>query len=270
LLPATVETVNAALAALDSSDAALTAIEVTENVAGDQRALHLVLGAGQPLGSSELEGVIAATRVTGCTSRTEDGQFAGAGEPLVSDPLPVLTGGRATAGELRRSPESFFQGNRHLLAQLVLAVIDAVPAEGELLDLYAGVGLFSISLAGTGRQGITAVEGDRSSGIDLKRNAAPFGEAVRTVIGRVEDHLARRRAVSTIIVDPPRTGISKEAMDAIIRQRAERVVYVSCDPPTMARDARRLLDAGYRLTALQGFDLFPNTPHVEALGVFQR
>ena len=77
-------------------------------------------------------------------------------------------------------------------------------------------------------------------------------------------------ARSSIIVDPPRTGISKDAMEAIARHGAARIVYVSCDPPTMARDARRMLDAGYRLGSLRGFDLFPNTPHVETVGVFDR
>ena len=81
---------------------------------------------------------------------------------------------------------------------------------------------------------------------------------------------SRRAAAGTIVVDPPRTGISKEAMDAIAAQGAARIIYVSCDPPTMARDARRLVDAGYGLASLSGFDLFPNTPHVEALGVFER
>jgi tRNA/tmRNA/rRNA uracil-C5-methylase (TrmA/RlmC/RlmD family) len=86
----------------------------------------------------------------------------------------------------------------------------------------------------------------------------------------VEEHVRRRTAVGTVIVDPPRTGVSKEAMDAIAALQAARLVYVSCDPPTMARDARRLLDSGYRIASLQGFDLFPNTPHVETVGVFDR
>jgi 23S rRNA (uracil1939-C5)-methyltransferase len=59
-------------------------------------------------------------------------------------------------------------------------------------------------------------------------------------------------------------------MEAVAAHGARRIVYVSCDPPTMARDARRLLDAGYQLTSLGGFDLFPNTPHVESMGVFDR
>jgi 23S rRNA (uracil1939-C5)-methyltransferase len=71
-----------------------------------------------------------------------------------------------------------------------------------------------------------------------------------------------------VIVDPPRTGLSKEAGERLARLAAPRIVYVSCDPPTLARDARRLLDAGYRLHSLRAFDLFPNTPHVESLAVF--
>jgi 23S rRNA (uracil1939-C5)-methyltransferase len=87
----------------------------------------------------------------------------------------------------------------------------------------------------------------------------------------VEEHVARRsRTADTIIVDPPRTGISKEAMEAVVRLNARLVIYVSCDPPTMARDARRLLDGGYSLQSLRAFDLFPNTPHVETVGVFER
>ncbi len=102
------------------------------------------------------------------------------------------------------------------------------------------------------------------------RNAAPYAERLRAVVGLVEDDLRRTRArPDTVIVDPPRTGMSREAMDALLRLPARRVIYVSCDPPTMARDARRLLDAGYELASLAGFDLFPRTPHVEAVGVFE-
>jgi tRNA/tmRNA/rRNA uracil-C5-methylase (TrmA/RlmC/RlmD family) len=71
-----------------------------------------------------------------------------------------------------------------------------------------------------------------------------------------------------VIVDPPRTGISTEAMTSLLTLGVPRIVYVSCEPATMARDARRLVDGGYRLESLCAFDLFPNTPHVEALGVF--
>jgi 23S rRNA (uracil1939-C5)-methyltransferase len=273
LQPATLAAVAAALAALLADGGPdVSAIEVTENIAGDQRAMHVDLGPGATVSGPQLSAVVEAAGLTGCTARTADGVLVSAGDPHVSDPLATLTAGRAESGVLQRSPESFFQANRYLLTCLVTSVLDAVPADGAVLDLYAGVGLFSVALAAIGRQGITAVEGDRVSGADLRRNAAAYPNAIHFVIGRVEEHLARRPAPGpgTIIVDPPRTGISRDAMDAIVRHRAPRVVYVSCDPPTLARDARRLLDAGYRITSLRGFDLFPNTPHVEVVGVFER
>jgi 23S rRNA (uracil1939-C5)-methyltransferase len=91
------------------------------------------------------------------------------------------------------------------------------------------------------------------------------------VVRSVEDYLrsARGPAPATAIVDPPRTGVSRDALALISKMRPRTLVYVSCDPATMARDARYLLEGGYRLDALRGFDLFPNTPHVELLGVFR-
>jgi 23S rRNA (uracil1939-C5)-methyltransferase len=73
-----------------------------------------------------------------------------------------------------------------------------------------------------------------------------------------------------VIVDPPRTGMSRRALEGVTRLKAARMVYVSCDVATLARDTRRLLDSGYRLTELHAFDLFPNTPHVETVVRFDR
>ena len=218
-----------------------------------------------------LDAALAAAALTGCTGRSRGGEMRTSGIPVVSDPLPALTGGIATEGALERHAESFFQANRFLLPKLVEAVMHAIPLDGAVLDLYAGVGLFSVCLAASGRTRLSAVEGDRTSGKDLTRNAAAYAGALRVSIGSVEEYLARHKPrPSTVLVDPPRTGMSREAMQAIVAIRAARVVYVSCDPATMARDARRLLDGGYDLASLQAFDLFPNTPHVESLGVFVR
>jgi 23S rRNA (uracil1939-C5)-methyltransferase len=268
----TLSTVAESLAALRVDEGPeVVAVDVTENIPGDQRAVHFDLTSGATVSGHQLAAVVAATGVSGCTARTADGVLVSAGDARVSDSLASLTGGRAHTGVLQRSPESFFQANRYLLPILVTCVLDAIPASGPVLDLYAGVGLFSVALAATGRKDITAVEGDRASGADLRRNAAPYPDAIRFIIGRVEDHLARQgNPAKTIVVDPPRTGISRDAMEAVVNYRAQRVVYVSCDPPTLARDARRLLDSGYRMVSLKGFDLFPNTPHVEALAVFER
>jgi 23S rRNA (uracil1939-C5)-methyltransferase len=246
----------------------VTAVELSENLAADQRALHLDLRGG-PVTLDLLDRVVDAAGLTGCTARAGDA-FHSAGDPIVSDPTEVLSGGRATGGTLRRHPEAFFQSNRFLLEGLTGTVLDSV-LEGPVLDLYAGVGLFSVLLAAAGREGIVAVEGDPVGARDLLRNAAPYSGRLRVVRSTIEAFAARKQAArpATVIVDPPRTGMSKEAADAIARSGTQRIVYVSCDPPTMARDARRLLDAGYRLASLRGFDLFPNTPHVEMVGIFE-
>jgi 23S rRNA (uracil1939-C5)-methyltransferase len=104
---------------------------------------------------------------------------------------------------------------------------------------------------------------------DLRVNAAQFHGAIHVRAGPVEHFLTTARSTAhTVVVDPPRSGISREAMNAVARLGAPRVIYVSCDPATMARDARRLIDRGYALRSLRALDLFPNTPHVEAVGVF--
>jgi 23S rRNA (uracil1939-C5)-methyltransferase len=270
LLPEASVAIDAALTALGAGAANVASIELSENVAADQRALHLELGSPAPFEDGILAAAVAAGRLTGCTARSANGAFATAGDPAVADPLVALTAGRATGGQLRRHAVSFFQGNRFLIADLVTAVMDAVPPGGAVLDLYAGVGLFAVSLAAAGRDALTAVEGDRESGADLLRNAVPYSARLQAIVGRVEDHVRRRTGIAAVIVDPPRTGLSKEAMDAIVELAAARLIYVSCDPPTMARDARRLLDAGYHIASMRGFDLFPNTPHVETVGVFDR
>ena len=260
-----------AVQTLQAGGTGVISIQISENMAGDQRALHVELQPGTDLDEQLLQEIVRAHALTGCSARSGTRTIE-VGEPGVADPMASLTSGRATTGSLTRRAESFFQANRYLLPQLVVSVMESIPQEGRALDLYAGVGLFSVSLASAGRTGITAVEGDRSAGADLGRNAAQFPGAVRVVPGSVEQYLSgpERKDPDVLIVDPPRTGISKAAMQAVASLGADRVVYVSCDPPTMARDARRLLDAGYELERLSGFDLFPNTPHVESVGVFGR
>jgi 23S rRNA (uracil1939-C5)-methyltransferase len=244
LSEAALDAVREALAMLERDNVHPSSIELTENIAGDQRALAI----------------------------ERNGNWRGLlGDRSVADPLEVLTRGRVSHGELHRRPESFFQANRFLVPDLVTTVLDAVAPEGAVLDLYAGVGLFSIALAAAGRDAVIAVEGDRVSGADLQRNASPLGDRMTLALESVEDYLSTRsRNVATVVLDPPRTGVSPKAMSRLLQLNAPRLVYVSCDPPTLARDARRLLDAGYALEALRGFDLFPNTSHVEALGVFRR
>ena len=118
---------------------------------------------------------------------------------------------------------------------------------------------------------VPAVEGDPISAADLEANASAFASRVTVVHEPVESFLGRmgRQPDATLIVDPPRTGISRQAMDGVLASGARRIVYVSCDVATAARDARRLMDAGYRMGEVEAFDLFPNSGHVEVLTSFE-
>jgi 23S rRNA (uracil1939-C5)-methyltransferase len=248
----------------------VVSIEFSENIAATERVVHIERAPDTDIHPRMLEEAMRAGALTGC-SAVSSGKTSTAGIPVVSDPLSVLTSSRVTSGTLERHAESFFQANRFLLPQLVGSVLDVVPRDDRVVDLYAGVGLFSVCMARAGWQRITAVEGDKTSARDLMANASQCGASLRVVVDSVERYLRGNQGdADTILVDPPRTGISKVAMEAVVERRARRVVYVSCDPPTMARDAGRLMQGGYELVSLRAFDLFPNTPHVESLGVFAR
>ena len=257
--------------------ASVTSAELAESVDASEMALLLTLADARAVQPTALAGTLHERDIKGCVLQDARGRGFEVGDPWIADPLTILTSDRVATGELRHRPESFFQANRFLLPELVTTVLDAAGSDGPVLDLYAGVGLFAVALAGCGRAEITAVEGDAASGADLEENARQSAlplAAVTVERDSVERYLQRRssRAVApkTVIVDPPRTGITAEALQSILKLSAPRLVYVSCDPATMARDAKRLVDGGYQLESLRGFDLFPNTPHVESLGVFSR
>jgi 23S rRNA (uracil1939-C5)-methyltransferase len=253
------------------------AIELSENMPARERAVHLQLRPAARVRTTVFAPIGGVPGVTGATCQLASGApvVRLGGVPLVGDALDDVLGAPAARfGDVRveRSPRAFFQGNRYLLPPLVRAALAAVPAGGEVLDLYAGVGLFALALAASGRDQVTAVEGDRISGADLTANGRKCGDAVRVEIGSVEGYLAKRQGppAPTVIVDPPRTGLSRDALRAVLAHGAGRLVYVSCDIATLARDVRQAVDAGYALTHLEAFDLFPNTAHVETLAVLER
>jgi len=245
----------------------VAAIEIAENITGDERACHLELHSG--VDTSRFS--VLSTDLVGLSAQRADRPDAVtlAGTPVVRDTLQVREGDSSSLLRLQRSVRAFFQGNRFLLERLLWHVIALVP-EGPVFDLYAGGGLFGLALAAVGVQDVTLVEGDPVSGADLHRNAEPFAGHVRVERRKVEEVLAGGRAPghSTVIVDPPRTGLSKEAVSGILRMKRARLVYVSCDVATLARDTRALLDGDYQLGQVTGLDLFPNTAHVETVALF--
>ena len=173
--------------------------------------------------------------------------------------------------------DSFFQNNFFLLPKLVEAVRERLRDSQSrfLIDTYCGVGFFSVEL-GDLVERFVGIEVDMPAIVAARKNAEKRGLANGEFLGgRTEQLLPGLigrydRGATTIILDPPRTGLSREAAESIVRLAPDRVVYVSCDPPTLARDTRRLLDAGYRLDVVRAFDFFPNTPHVETLATLSR
>ena len=261
LLPATCDLLERLMATINSLGVdAVRELEITENVDASNRVVALdTVGA---VDARAIDRLADADGLTGFVSA------AGIhGEPHVIDRLQF----DSTTVTLRRHVLAFFQGNRYLLRDLVSHVIAQVPRDAPLVDLYAGVGLFAVSAAATLGIDVTAVEGDRYAAADLDANAkdlhvramhASVEEAVRGV-GLETD----RRG--SLIVDPPRTGMSREALDGALALEPSRIIYVSCDVATLARDARRIVDEGYAVISATGFDLFPNTPHVETVVVLQ-
>lgn len=271
LLPETVEWIAAAERIVAQERlAGLVGVEIAENVRADERACHLELAAGTD--AAPFVRLAEAGRLTGLSAGRADraGVERLMGVPSVSDLLHVREGNASSALRLRRDARAFFQGNRYVLEPLVRHVVGLVPP-GPVVDLYAGVGLFGLSLAAAGDEDITLVEGDPVSGADLKENAEPFGPQVTVDRRSVEAFLRMANAPgATFIVDPPRTGLSKEALGGIVQRQPARIVYVSCDIATLARDTRTLLDAGYELGGVTGIDLFPNTALVETIVTFSR
>jgi 23S rRNA (uracil1939-C5)-methyltransferase len=262
MLPATADWVEAAEARLRAGTLrGLISIEIAENMSATERACHLEL---EPGSDANACAVLATEAVTGLSAQVLDRRAVEtlSGVAAVSDSIGAL--------QLRRDARAFFQGNRFLLEPLVQRVASLVP-EGPVVDLYAGVGLFGLWFAATRAGEVTLVEGDAISGHNLEENARPYGDRARVVRTSVEDFLGRDAAPTdrTFIVDPPRTGMSPDAVRTIVRAKPPRIVYVSCDVATLARDARVLVDADYSLGEISAVDLFPNTAHVETVVVFE-
>lgn len=172
---------------------------------------------------------------------------------------------------LRVSHGSFAQANGLLVEDLVRAALQQGDPRGtgsvSCVELHAGAGSFTLGLARRFDQ-VWAVESNAGAVRDLRFNLARAGcENVRVVEGSVEKALPSSgvHAPDLLLLDPPRSGIGEEAHAAIVEMAPARIVYVSCDPATLARDLARLRDDGYHLLHVEAFDLFPQTPHVECL-----
>jgi 23S rRNA (uracil1939-C5)-methyltransferase len=168
-------------------------------------------------------------------------------------------------GRFRVSRNSFFQVNRFLLERLVEVALEG--AEGETaLDLYSGVGLFSMALARVFKE-VTAVESGSGAVRDLEFNAERAGLAnLRAEQGTAEEYLQKlERPPDLVLLDPPRAGLGKAVVRRLAELRPRQLTIVSCDPATLARDLAGLTAAGYRVEQMTLVDLFPQTFHLETV-----
>jgi len=179
--------------------------------------------------------------------------------------IPVLGRG------FRVSAASFFQVNTAPAEKMVQHLVDclAVSSSTTLLDVYCGVGLFSAFLA-TNCGRVIGIESSPSACEDFSFNLNEF-DRVELYEGLAEEVIPYLKAKPDIVlVDPPRAGLDKQVVDGILKLRPQIIAYVSCDPSTLARDSKRLMEGGYKLKQITPFDLFPQTYHIESISIFER
>ncbi len=169
----------------------------------------------------------------------------------------------------RVSASSFFQVNTRQAAQLVRLASAYLDLDGDetVLDAFCGVGLFTTHLAEEAEL-VIGIESLPSAVDDLLVNTEGHAN-VEIIEGAVEDVLPEIAVpVDAVLLDPPRGGVDRHALDALVDLEPSRIVYVSCDPATLARDAKRLESKGYALIEVQPLDMFPQTYHVESVSLF--
>jgi 23S rRNA (uracil1939-C5)-methyltransferase len=177
----------------------------------------------------------------------------------------------------RVSPASFFQVNSEMVGKIFDYLAKQVPNVDRIVDLYCGAGTFALFFAKHGAR-VVGIEENPHAVREAKANALLNGVDEKTAFmnGRVEAVLRTKPGASSlaasdvVFLDPPRKGSDEATIDAIVRARVPHVWYLSCNPATLARDLAQLVAGGYRLGAVQPFDMFPQTGHIEALASLHR
>ena len=228
---------------------------------GDFRALELA--AALPAES------VLWTRAAGVAETTRDGK------------TEVLKGDARIEEELldlrfRISPDAFFQTNTEMAERLyrLAAELAGLSGRERVLDLYCGIGTIALALALDAAEvwGVEVVERAVADAIDNARlnsvdNAKFFAGDVRTAMRPL---LQQAGKPDVVVVDPPRAGLSQKVVRRVLEAEAQKIVYVSCNPTTLAPNARQIVDAGHRLSVVRPVDMFPQTPHIECVALLER
>jgi 23S rRNA (uracil1939-C5)-methyltransferase len=208
-------------------------------------------------------------------------QAAGVGETTQGGETKRLSGSkrlREQLGDLEFliSPDAFFQTNTEMAEVLYGAAVESAGLRGHerVFDLYCGIGTIALSLAARAREviGVEIVEPAVADAIDNARrnevtNASFFAGDIRLAM---RDLVAQSGKPDVCMIDPPRAGLSQKVVRRIIEAAPKRIVYVSCNPTTLAPNAAQLVEAGYALTRVRPVDMFPQTPHIECVALLER
>ena len=213
------------------------------------------------------------TRTAGVAETTRQGATRlVAGAPAIEEEIDVL-GDRL---RFRISPEAFFQTNTEMAERLYASAVELAGLGGRerVYDLFSGIGTIALAMATRAGEVVgvelveravaDAIENARLNGID---NARFFAGDVRTAMRPLVEEAGRP---DVVVVDPPRAGLSAKIARRLLETAPGRIVYVSCNPTTLAPNARQLADAGYRLATVRPVDMFPQTPHIECVALLER
>ncbi|MCJ7519941.1 MAG: 23S rRNA (uracil(1939)-C(5))-methyltransferase RlmD [Anaerolineaceae bacterium] len=233
----------------------LERVEVRQNNDGD---LMLVLrGSEKELPEMETEALASIVHLSGADQVVMAGY----------DHLVM----RMLGKDFRLSASAFFQTNLAAAKVLVKAVGEAVVNSGfrSIMDVFCGVGLFSAFLAENADQ-IIGIESSPSACDDFAVNLDAYNN-VSLYQGKAEQIIPSiKEKPDCMIVDPPRSGLKREATQAIIEKSPRMLIYVSCNPSTLAREAKYLIEAGYQLESSTLVDMFPQTFHIESVNIFSK
>jgi 23S rRNA (uracil1939-C5)-methyltransferase len=208
-------------------------------------------------------------------------QTAGLGESTLGGETTLLSGGPQLAeqlGDLRFliSPEAFFQTNTEMAEVLYGHAVELAALRGSerVFDLYCGIGTIGLSLATRAREvvGVEIVEPAVADAIENARlneitNASFYAGDIRLAMRELVERAGKP---DVAVIDPPRAGLSQKVVRRIIEAEPQRIVYVSCNPTTLAPNAAQLVEAGWTLKTVRPVDMFPQTPHIECVALLER
>lgn len=167
----------------------------------------------------------------------------------------------------RYSTRSFFQVNIPIYEQVLREMRLAASTYARVADLYSGVGSIGLSIANDS-QHITLVEISAEATAQAQQNIATRKNC-RVVTASTESVLDYIDSASLVVVDPPRAGLHKDVVEQFIAVRSPKIIYLSCNPSTQARDVKMLVENGYRVVYAKGYNFFPRTPHIESLVIVE-